>query len=334
MNLKFLTCACALLSLVYGPAQSDDIIIYTGGAPTGEGSSYHMGMGQGVEDMLKPLAKQYGYNIVRVPTGGAVDNARRVATHKDTLVFGIGQGGLAYPEVEGGKITVLRNDLPGECAMAFTREGRLTNWKSITANASKITWVVPENSGSAAFIKKLYTLDPEFGGQEPKFAYVSGQNAIIQTLKNPGNRGYVGFFYAYPNPSTGMVNAAATEDLNVIGVLSPEVAKTDKAFYLNRKAPYELTLFGLGTTKTIRAMCSKALLFVNDPQGITDDWVRGDAEQIIEAVSGAKPEAFIPQNGPLASLMLEVEGLAEEYGVNEMADDLSNQVESTLDDLQ
>ncbi|MEM9045004.1 MAG: hypothetical protein AAGC81_09920 [Pseudomonadota bacterium] len=310
---------------------SDSVAIFTGGAPDGTGSSYHEGIGQGVEDMLQPIAKKFGYTVTRVPTSGAVDNVRRVSVQTETLAFGIGQGGLSYPEVESGKALIIRNDLPGECAMAFTREPKLTNWKSIIANARRVTWVVPEKSGSEAFIRKLFATDPNFAGVDPKFAYTSGQKAILAALKDPSNRGYVGFFYAYPNPASGTVRAAADAELNVIGVLSPEVAKSDEAFYLNRRAPYQLSLFGFGTTKTVRAMCSKALLFASNPAAIADDWSREDAEEMIKAVKAAPSSAFVPKNGALASIMLEVEGLSEEYGVSEMADDLAKEVEGVFE---
>ncbi|MEM6677258.1 MAG: hypothetical protein AAF675_05225 [Pseudomonadota bacterium] len=335
MKIKMLlTATLTAIGLSAGSAAAEGITIYTGGAPTGEGSTYHMGMGQGVADMLEDFADQFGYEIKRVPSGGAVDNARRVAAHTGGIAFGIGQGGLSYEEVESGQIMMIRNDLPGECAMAFTREPRIENWASVVANAGRVTWVVPENSGSEAFIRKMYSIDPDFAGVQPRFAFTSGQDAIMAAVSNPANRGFIGFFYAYPNPASGLVNAAAEADLRVMGVLSPAVARTDDAFYLNRKAPYELSLFGLGTTKTVRAMCSKALLFANDPATITDEWARGDAEQILKAVRSAPPEAFVPQNGPLASLMLEVEGLSEEFGVNEMAEDLASQVATQIEELQ
>ncbi|MEM1275134.1 MAG: hypothetical protein AAGH74_01285 [Pseudomonadota bacterium] len=311
-------------------ASSEEISIFTGGAPDGTGSSYHEGIGQGVEDMLQPIAKTFGYTVTRIPSSGAVDNVRRVSGQTDTIAFGIGQGGLSYPEVEQGQALILRNDLPGECAMAFTREPKLTNWKSIIANARRITWVVPENSGSEAFIRKLFAVDPNFAGVEPQFAYTSGQEAILSVLKDPSKRGHVGFFYAYPNPASGTVRAAADAELNVIGVLSPEVAKSDPAFYLNRRAPYQLSLFGFGTTKTVRAMCSKALLFASNPAAIADDWSREDAEEMIKAVKEAPASAFVPKNGALASIMLEVEGLSEEFGVSEMADDLAKEVEGVF----
>ena len=320
-----------LAGLSAASVSSEEVQVFTGGAPDGTGSTYHEGMGQGVEDMLKPIAKQYGYTVTRVPSSGAVDNARRVASVKDGLALGIGQGGLSYAEVDAGSTMILRTDLPGECAMAFTREARLTNWKSIIANARRVTWVVPENSGSEAFIRKLYSVDPNFAGVEPKFSFTSGQDAILAKLNDPSKRGHVGFFYAYPNPAKGMVRAAADAELNVIGVLSPEVAKSDPAFYLNRRAPYQLSLFGFGSTKTVRAMCSKAILFSSNPAAIADDWTREDAEEMVKALKAAPASAFVPQNGALASIMLEVEGLSEEYGISEMADDLAKEVEGVLE---
>jgi len=137
-------------------------------------------------------------------------------------------------------------------------------------------------------------------------------------------------FYAYPNPTSGTINAAADEDMTIMGILSPGVARTDDSFYLNRKAPYELTWFGLGSTRTVTAMCSKALLFAGDPAKLEDDWARGDYEEMIAKLEAAPADAFVPKDGPLASLMKEVEGLSEEYGVNEMVTDLEKQVSEQL----
>lgn len=324
--MKKLILAISTLVAMSGVASADTITIYTGGAPTGAGSTYHEGMGQGVADFLAPIADRYGYEIVLKPTTGAVANAGAVAAHKG-IAFGIGQGGLSYAEAEAGKIDIVRTDLPGECAMAFTAEPRIQTWGDIVANANRVTWVVPEKSGSEAFIRKLYEADANFSGA-PQFKFVSGQDAIIETVSNPANRGTVGFFYAYPNPTKGLINAAAKQKLSIFGVLSPDVAQGSDAFYLNRKAPYQMAWFGLGDTKTTRAMCSKALLFANDPSTIADPWAREDAEAILDAIAKAPASAFVPKNGPLADLMSQVEAMSEEFGINDMVKDLQQQVDS------
>lgn len=319
-----LTATTALLGAT--GIQAETITIYTGGAPTGEGSTYHEGIGQGVEDFLQDIAKEYGYDIKRVPTKGAVDNAKRLAAHTGSLAFGIGQGGLTYEEVETGNVKVLRKDLPGECAMAFTAEPRIGDWGDIIANANRVTWTVPKDSGSEAFVKNLYATDKNFAGKTPKFKYVTGSNAIVSTVSNPANRGTVGFFFAYPNPTKGMVNAAAKAQMSIFGVLSPDMARTDDAYYLNRTAPYELAWFGLGETKTTRAMCAKALLMSNDVTSIDDPWARDDADVFLEAISAAPAEAFVPKSGPLAKLMTKIEAMSDEYGINDMVGDLEAQI--------
>ena len=123
-----------------------------------------------------------------------------------------------------------------------------------------------------------------------------------------------------------MVNAAYDAGMSVMGILSPAVAKGSSDYYLNRKAPYDLSWFGLGETKTVPAMCSKALLFAGNPDKLEDTWAQGDYREFIQKLKDMPAEAFIPQGGPLAKLMLEVEQLSEEYGVNEMVTDLDKQV--------
>lgn len=307
-------------------AQTQVIKVFTGGAPTGEGSAYHEGIGQGVLDVLEPIADELGYEVELVPSNGSVDNANRLAAVEDTLAFGIGQGGLSYGPVEAGSVQIVRNDLPGECAMAFSNEPQLATWGDIVKNATRVTWVVPAQSGSEAFIKRMYAEDPNFQGATPNFENVSGAQGILGTVMNPGRRGMVGFFYAYPNPTGGLVNMAAKEDLTIFGVLSPAIAGTDDAYYLNRKAPYKLAWLGLGETKTTRAMCSKALLFSNNPARISDGWTRDDAEQILAAVRGLDEESFVAKSGPLAKLMQQVESMSEEFGINEMVEDLEAQL--------
>jgi len=325
MNPRATLAACGLAFFAAaGSASATEILIYTGGAPTGEGSTYHNGMGVGVKELLEEISEPYGYEIRRVPSGGAVANANACAEETENICFGIGQGGLEYEAVQSGKTQILRRDLPGECAMAFTNERRLPNWASVVENAGRVTFVAPEGSGSAAFVRKVFETEPELQGTTPNFAYASGQDAIISTVK--GTRGAVGVFYAYPNPTEGLIHEAADEDLTIMGILSPAVAKTDPAYYLNRKAPYELSWFGLGETKTVRAMCSKALLFAGDPGRLSDSWAQGDFEEMIAKLKAAPPEAFVPDSGPLSDLMREVESLSEEYGVNEMVEDLDKQI--------
>lgn len=325
--MKHLLMTAAMTIAMTGAAMADQIVIYTGGGEgtSGAGSTYHEGIGQGVADFLKPVADKFGYEIVLVPSNGAVDNANKVAATGKSIAFGIGQGGLEYEAVKSGGATILRNDLPGECAMAFTAEPRIADWGDVVQNARRVTWVVPENSGSEAFIKKLYAEDSNFSG-EPTFKYVKGSESIISTVANPANRGTVGFFYAYPNPTKGLVNMAAKDDLNIFGVLSPEIAKGDDAYYLNRQAPYELAWFGLGQTKTTRAMCSKALLFVNDVSKIEDPWAAADAQEIVDFVKNAQASAFTPQSGPLAKVMSQIESMSAEFGVSEMITDLETQL--------
>ena len=320
---RLLALAAVLGMTTAAAAQTTEIVIYTGGAPTGAGSTYHNGMGQAVEEQLKELARPFGYEVRRIPSGGAVANANSCAEETQNICFGIGQGGIDYDAVTSGGTQIVRNDLPGECAMAFTAEGRLPNWRSVMENARRVTFVVPEGSGSEAFIRKLFAAEPSLQGIEPTFKYASGQEEIFKAVK--GQRGAVGVFYAYPNPTDGMVNAAYDDGMTVMGILSPAVAKASPDYYLNRKAPYDLSWFGLGETKTVTAMCSKALLFAGNPDRLEDTWAQGDYQEFIQKLKDMPAEAFIPQGGPLAKLMLEVEQLSEEYGVTEMVNDLQKQ---------
>ena len=332
MTVRLTSVALALAAIAAaGPAAATDIVIYTGGAPTGEGSTYHNGMGQGLKEVLEEMSEPYGYTVRRVPSGGAVANAQACAEESQNICFGIGQGGLTYEPVQAGKTQILRKDLPGECAMAFTNEPRLPNWASVVENASRVTFVAAEGSGSAAFVEKIFDVSPELEGMSPNFTYVSGMENQIAKVKS--TRGAVGVFYAYPNPTEGTINAAAEADLSIMGILAPELARTDDAYYLNRKAPYELSWFGLGTTKTVRTMCSKALLFAGEPSRLTDEWAQGDMKEMIQKLKALPPEAFVPEDGPLAKLMGEVEKMSEEYGVNEMVEDLETQAKEQLDKL-
>lgn len=326
--MKRILAVAAVLAASVSASQATEIVIYTGGAPTGEGSTYHNGMGQAVEEQLRELARPYGYEVRRVPSGGAVANANACADETQNICFGIGQGGLTYGPVEAGEVTVIRNDLPGECAMAFTQEPRLPNWRSVMDNAARVTFVVPQGSGSEAFINRVFATEPSLQGASPNFRYVKGQDAILDAVKT--TRGAVGVFYAYPNPTDGMIHAAYEDDLTVMGILSPAVAEESSDYYLNRKAPYALTWMGLGETKTVRAMCSKALLFAGNPDTLEDTWAQADYEEFIAKLKSLPPEAFVPQDGPLARLMREVEGLSEEYGVSEMVTDLDRQVSERL----
>ena len=327
--MKKILMTAALFAGLAGAASAADILIYTGGGEgkSGAGSTYHEGIGQGVADYLEDIAKEYGYGIRLVPSNGAVDNANKVGASKGNIVLGIGQGGLEYAAVKSGKTKIVRKDLPGECAMAFTKEPRIGDWGDVTVNADRVTWVVPKDSGSEAFIEKLYAEDEKFVGKKPTFQYVSGSENIVATVNNPANRGTVGFFYAYPNPTSGLVQSASKADMKIFGVLSPDVAKGDSAYYLNRTAPYELAWFGFGETKTTRAMCSKALLFVNDIEKIEDTWAAADARAILTALETAPADAFTPTSGSLAKLMTKIESMSEEYGVSDMVKDLEAQVD-------
>lgn len=326
--IRFPLLASGILTLALAGAvhAQQTIQVFTGGAPTGEGSAYHEGIGRGVLDVLEPIAKEYGYEVQLVPTNGSVDNANRLAAQADGIAFGIGQGGLTYDAVISGAVQILRNDLPGECAMAFSKEPQLSSWGEIVKNKDRVTWVVPENSGSEAFIKRMYSEDPNFVGAEPQFFYASGAERILSGVNHPEKRGMVGFFYAYPNPTVGVINMAAKDDMRIFGVLSPEIAKSDPAYYLNRRAPYRLAWLGLGETQTTRAMCSKALLFVNDITKITDTWAREDADAILAAMTDAPASAMVAKSGPLAKLMKQVESMSEEFGINEMVSDLEDQL--------
>ncbi|MCF3933573.1 hypothetical protein L1787_09135 [Acuticoccus sp. M5D2P5] len=323
--MKRLLAITAVLATTLTAAQATEIVIYTGGAPTGAGSTYHNGMGQAVEEQIRKLAEPFGYDVRRVPSGGAVANAAACAKETENICFGIGQGGLEYAPVTDGAVQIVRNDLPGECAMAFTNEPRLPNWKSVLANAERVTFVVPEGSGSEAFIRKVFEAEPALQGKSPNFEYASGQDAIFEAIRS--KRGALGVFYAYPNPTAGMVNAAAKDGMTVMGILAPAVAKESNDYYLNRKAPYELSWMGLGETKTVPAMCSKALLFAGEPSKLNDTWAQGDYEEFIAKLKALPADAFVPQDGPLAKLMREVESLSDEYGVSEMVTDLDRQVQ-------
>lgn len=324
MNNLLMTSAAVIC--VAGSAMAQSVVIHTGGAPSGEGSTYHNGMGKAVEEVLSEIAGEgMGYeNIYRKPSGGAVANANNCAEDTTNICFGIGQGGLTYEAVERGDVIVVRNDLPGECAMVFSGEARLQNWKSTVANAGRVQWVVGEKSGSRRFIEKLYAEDKSLAGQSPNFIFKEGQDAQIAEVQN--GRGKVGFFYAYPNPISGTIKAAYDSDLTIFGVLSPDVARGSGDFYLERHAPYSLSWFGFGETKTTRAMCSSGLLLMNNPDRIEDPWTQGDAHQILAKIRDVPSAEFTPNNGPLAKVMQSVSELSERAGVADMVSDLEEQI--------
>ncbi len=93
---------------------ADQIVIYTGGGTgtSGAGSTYHEGIGQGVADFLKPVADKFGYDVILVPSNGAVDNANKVGATSTTIALGIGQGGLEYDAVK-------KKVASASCAMTF-----------------------------------------------------------------------------------------------------------------------------------------------------------------------------------------------------------------------
>lgn len=319
-----LAIAILLAALAAAPARAAEVHIYTGGAPTGEGSTYHNGIGIALEALIEREGARFGYDVRRIPSNGAVANANACNGDLEHLCFGIGQGGIDYEAVERGTTRIIRNDLPGECAMAFTAGEELPNWRTIKENARRVTFVLPERSGSEAFIRTIFAEEPSLRGIEPNFAFVSGQDAIISKVRS--TRGAVGFFYAYPDPTTGLINAAAEAGLTIMGVLSPAVARTSEAFYHNRRAPYRLTMMGLGETRTVETMCSKALLFAGDPDRLADEWARRNYAALTEALAAAPADAFVPQQGPFARLMRQVEDLSEETGVADMVTDLGRQV--------
>ncbi|MEM8665836.1 MAG: hypothetical protein AAGF49_17150, partial [Pseudomonadota bacterium] len=97
--MKSILAVAAVLAGTISMAGATEIVIYTGGAPTGEGSTYHNGMGKAGEEQLRDLARPFGYDVRRIPSGGAVANANACAEETQNICFGIGQGGLTYDAV-------------------------------------------------------------------------------------------------------------------------------------------------------------------------------------------------------------------------------------------
>lgn len=318
-----------ILAFSAGMTFAQEVVIHTGGAPSGEGSTYHEGMGQAVEEVLDDVGERFGYDARRIPSGGAVANAAACADDTTNICFGILQGGLEYPEVQDGRIVVVRSDLPGECAMTFTQEPRLENWRSIIDNAARVQWVVGATSGSRAFVEELYATDANFAGITPNFEFAEGRDAQLRAVAE--GRGRVGFFFAFPNPTAGTVKAAYDADMRIFGVLSPDMARVNSAYYLERQAPYSLAWLGFGETQTTRAMCAGAMLAMTNPQRITDVWAQGDAEQLMQALQDAPTSAFTPQGGPMAGIMGTIADLSERAGIDEMVSDLGEQVGAVLD---
>ena len=58
--MRILSLAVALAALGAAAQAQQTIKIFTGGAPTGQGSAYHEGIGQGDLDVQAPIAKDYG----------------------------------------------------------------------------------------------------------------------------------------------------------------------------------------------------------------------------------------------------------------------------------
>jgi hypothetical protein len=118
------------LPLRWARAQATEIVIYTARA---HGRRLHLPQrdGQAVRSRLRELARPFGYDVRRVPPVARWPMQNACANETQNICFGIGQGGLTYEAVESGGTRIIRNDLPGECAMAFTNEPRLPNWRSV-----------------------------------------------------------------------------------------------------------------------------------------------------------------------------------------------------------
>jgi hypothetical protein len=157
-----------------------------------------------------------------------------------------------------------------------------------------VTFVVPEGSGSEAFIRKVFAAEPSLAGVEPNFRYASGQDAILAAVK--GTRGAVGVFYAYPNPTTHDQRGYGRRHVHH-GNFVTAVARGSSDFYLTAERPTTLSWFGLGETKTERAMCSKALLFSGDRRGLKTPGRRADYEEFIAKLRALPADALCRRTG-------------------------------------
>ena len=98
--MKRILAIAALLAGTTAAAGATEILIYTGGAPTGEGSTYHNGMGVAVEEQLKELARHLRHEVQnRVPLGRRLSPTRKRLRGRKTenICFGLSPGRYRLP---------------------------------------------------------------------------------------------------------------------------------------------------------------------------------------------------------------------------------------------
>ncbi len=331
----------AVIGLGLGPAQAQVAYLGTGGAPTGEGSNYHEGYGPAVADALNPLLTALLYPELELrPSYGTGANIETCARESTDLCFGLAQGDSSptYDEVISGNVLIVRADLPAECGFALSFNPNINNWRTVQKYASRITFYMPPDSGTADYFNNLIKVDPAFEGITPKIEWVTGgSKALLAAVK--GDRRGIGLMVTFPNPTGGTIKKAVDEGFTIFGAASPAMRRLkheggSPMYTVNAKVPYSLAWLGLGETKTTVSMCTPAAIVATNPDNLTDDLAVEDMRTFIRQIRRLPVEAFAPQRGPLADLFKKVNELSASVGLDKALTEIEQTVANVVSEFE
>ncbi len=121
------------------------------------------------------------------------------------------------------RIVVIRTDAC-EGLWMVTRNSGLKSYEHVRENASRIRFILPKGSGSAASFAFLQADDRDRLGRVPdaKKHYVDGTTAVLNEVARSNDEA-VGFFVQFADPENAIFKLITQTDLTIIPVISNEI---------------------------------------------------------------------------------------------------------------
>jgi hypothetical protein len=233
-----------------------------------------------------------------VPSSGTLENIDRVAA--DPRQIGYGRLDVLAREAPASgsprSFARLRIDDVRECLFAATRATELRSYGEITANASKLRFVLPpETSDSAAAFRALQGIAPAHLGEAKTVMHTQSTEQALQLALSADDT--VAVFTQFPDPDHASFKLIERLGGHVVPVLDRDVlrqqANGEKLFFAQ-----EIQISGaswVSPRSKIVTVCTPMVVFTGAPDAIGDPKARQDHQDLIATVRALKADALMPE---------------------------------------
>jgi hypothetical protein len=246
------------------------------------------------------------FDFACAPSAGVRENVERVLADPRQLGYGQLDAFIWQSRQLKGEqaLTIVREDDVRECVFAVTRNAQITNWGELSANASRLRFVLPPgDSGSAGTFQMLRNIDPTGVGRAQQVRNAASVEAAIQEGLSAEDT--VSLFVEFADPDSQRFAQVKELGGHVVPVVDRAILREQadgRKIYFAQETQVEGRQWTKSGRKIVTA-CTPLVVFTGAAGKVSGDKERKDHEDLIRTVKGLNSSALLPDEGLFSKLL-------------------------------